>query len=249
MERYLRISESLNFRSDNMNLALLLSGGAGIRLGTDIPKQYLEVCGRPVIAYGIERLSEHPLIDAFWIAANDQWHELIHVWVEKMDMGAKFRGFTPPGKNRQLSIYYGLEEIRQYANEKDYVLIHDAARPLLTQQLVTECVHAAKGHDGALPVLPMKDTVYRSKDGKYISALLDREEIFAGQAPEIFLIEKYYQANRLLLPKKITQIRGASEPAVLAGMDIVMIAGDERNFKITTRSDLERFRKIQFDVL
>ena len=90
----------------------------------------------------------------------------------------------------------------------------------------------------------MKDTVYQSRDGKAISSLLDRNSIFAGQAPEVFLLGKYYEANRRLFPEKILEIKGSTEPAIMAGMDIVMIPGDEGNFKITTREDLERFRQL-----
>ena len=86
---------------------------------------------------------------------------------------------------------------------EDFVLIHDAARPLLSEQMISECVNAVQGHDGALPVLPMKDTVYLSMDGKKVDDLLDRNQIYAGQAPEIFQIGKYYEANKRLLPKEI----------------------------------------------
>ena len=91
----------------------------------------------------------------------------------------------------------------------------------------------------------MKDTVYCSENGKTITSLLDRGAVFAGQAPEVFLLGKYYVANRRLLPDAILWINGSTEPAVMAGMDIAMIPGDEGNFKITTPGDLERFREIR----
>ena len=93
-------------------------------------------------------------------------------------------------------------------------------------------------------MLPMKDTLYCSADGMQISSLLNRDEIYAGQAPEVFLLEKYYEANKRLLPEKILQINGSTEPAIMAGMDIVMVPGDERNLKITTKADLEEFVKM-----
>jgi 2-C-methyl-D-erythritol 4-phosphate cytidylyltransferase len=87
----------------------------------------------------------------------------------------------------------------------------------------------------------MKDTIYRSNTGKYIDTLLRREELFAGQAPEAFRFGKYLRANEALLPDRIRDINGSSEPAVLAGMKIAMIEGDENNYKITTESDLKKF--------
>lgn len=227
-----------------MNIALILSGGTGTRLGEDIPKQYIEVCGSPIISYSIRCLSEHNGIDAIQIAAEPQWYGQIEKWLSAADTENKFRGFAVPGENRQLSIYNGLEAIKAYADDADSVLIHDAARPLLTLKMITDCLEALKDHEGALPVLPMKDTVYASVDGKTVTSLLNRSEIYAGQAPEAFRLGKYYEANRRLLPEQILHINGSTEPAILAGMDIAMINGDEGNFKITTKADLERFRQI-----
>ncbi len=227
-----------------MNIALLLSGGTGTRMGSDIPKQYMEVDGRPIISYCIECLSLHARIDAFWIVADAGWHGVVSDCLGKYDKEKKFRGFSMPGENRQLSIFNGLMDIRKYAEASDYVLIHDAARPLATDKLISGCFDALDGHDGALPVLPMKDTVYCSEDGRCISSLINRRHIYAGQAPEVFRLGPYYEANRRLLPERILEINGSTEPAVMAGMDIAMFAGDENNFKITTRADLERFKKI-----
>lgn len=227
-----------------MNVALILSGGTGARLGTDVPKQYLEVGGKPVITYCMETLSRHGEIDAVQIVADELWREFIREQLEYSDREKKFRGFSAPGENRQLSIFHGLEDIRKYADEEGYVFVHDAARPLLSEVQITDCLQGAYGHDGLMPVLPMKDTVYTSLDGKHVTALLDRSTVYAGQAPEVFRIGRYYEANRKLLPDRIQKINGSTEPAVLDGMDIVMIPGDEGNFKITTKSDLERFRKM-----
>lgn len=229
-----------------MNIALILSGGTGTRLGGDIPKQYIEAGGHLIISYCIACLSMHEGIDRIQIVAEPVWQERILACLDeeraRERFKGKFSGFSLPGQTRQLSILSGLEDIIEYADEEDCVLIHDAVRPLLTETLISDCLDAIDGHDGVLPTLPMKDTVYLSKDGERISALLDRKEIFAGQAPELFRIGPYLDANRKLLPNRILEINGSTEPAVLSGMDIVMIPGDENNFKITTRADLERFR-------
>ena len=241
-----------------MVTALLLSGGTGSRVGGEIPKQYIEVKGRPVIFYSLRTLLYHEGIDLVQIVAEEMWRETIRNCVEQLREeeegpkpggrgNSKFRGFSAPGKTRQLSILNGLEDIRTYAGDSDYVLVHDAARPLVSAGQISACMEAVRaGHDGALPVLPMKDTVYLSEDGKKVTSLLDRRNVFAGQAPEVFVLGKYYEANRALLPERILGINGSTEPAVLAGMDIAMIPGDERNFKITTKQDLKRFQERSF---
>ncbi|MCI8430482.1 MAG: 2-C-methyl-D-erythritol 4-phosphate cytidylyltransferase [Lachnospiraceae bacterium] len=228
-----------------MNIALLLSGGTGTRLGGSIPKQYREAGGKPVIFYCMQTFARHRQIDAVQIVADAKWQEEIDRCAGLLEdhrlWNEKFRGYSSPGKNRQLSIWHGLKDIKAYAKDTDYVLIHDAARPLLSLEQIAGCLKAAAGRGGAMPVLPMKDTVYFSKTGRRVDSLLDRRTIYAGQAPEVFLLGPYYEANRQLLPEAILKINGSTEPAVMAGMDIAMIPGDEGNFKITTRADLERF--------
>lgn len=257
-----------------MNIALVLSGGTGTRLGASTPKQYLEAGGKPVIAYCLETILKHTGIDAVQVVADSMWHDLILSCIKSAelkngeqaafscsgvlsaDAGAghpaeegeqkypgKFRGFSAPGKTRQLSVLNGLEDILQYASGRDCVLIHDAARPMLSSGLISACLSRLEGHDGVLPVLPMKDTVYYSEDQRKITSLLERQKLFAGQAPEAFWLGAYYEANRRLLPDRIVAVNGSAEPAVMAGMDVVMIPGEEGNFKITTIADLERFRE------
>ncbi len=227
-----------------MNIALILSGGTGVRVGTETPKQYIEVEGTPVIAYSIACLSAHERIDAVQIVADASWQSEIKKWLTTDEMKRKFRGFSDPGETRQFSILHGLEDIRTYADDLDYVLVHDAARPMLSPHQITQCLDAIEGHDGVMPILPMNSAVYISTDGQRVSQLLPRYQVFAGQAPELFRLGVYYQANLRLLPEQIHAITGSTEPAILAGMDIAMIPGDEENFKITTAVDLERFRKV-----
>lgn len=225
-----------------MNIALILAGGSGVRLGSDIPKQYIAVRGKTVITHCLEVFGNHPQIDAVQVVAHVEWRESIHTQMPEPVLD-KFKGFSEPGSNRQYSIFHGLQDIMQYAKETDIVIVHDAARPLVPAALLTACIEACKEHDGCLPVLPMKDTVYLG-DGNKITSLLEREKVYAGQAPEAFVLGKYHEANRRLIPDQMERINGSTEPAVMAGMDIAMIPGDEGNFKITTQADLERFKAL-----
>lgn len=277
-----------------MNTALLLSGGTGSRMRTDIPKQYIRVADKMVITYSLKTLVNASVIEKIYIVAAKEWHEEIITDAKQHGVCTdKIAGFAVPGISRQSSILNGLQriverrnvdtendEIHDVATENDgicdaatendkicdvdrendaacdtdrvnddtcgadTVLIHDAARPQLAEAQINACFAALDGHDGVLPVLPMKDTIYLSEDGGQVTELLDRSKLFAGQAPELFYLKKYYQANIMLLPDRINQINGSTEPAILAGMDIVMIPGDEGNFKITTNADMERFREL-----
>lgn len=221
-----------------MDFAILLSGGTGTRMGTDVPKQYIEVKGKPVIAYAIEALLACGRFAHIQIVCADEYIPMIE---EYERAGISF-AFSTPGKTRQESIINALADIdnAKKADLKSRVLIHDAARPCVSKKLIDDCFKAIEGHEGVLPVLPMKDTVYECKDG-VITSLLNRSVIFAGQAPELFLFKKYLKACRAMDEKTLAGINGSSEPAVLYKMDIATVRGDEGNFKITTPADLERF--------
>lgn len=219
-----------------MNIALVLSGGTGTRVGADIPKQYIRVKGKTILSYCLEVLEHCDEIDAIQIVADKAWREVI-----QEEHWEKFKGFSKPGVTRQGSILNGLEDIRKYADASDIVIIHDAARPLVSEALLHRVIQGAQLHQGSMPVLKMKDTVYYSKDGKGITSLLDRSCIYAGQAPEAFRLGCYYDANIRLSQEEFLKINGSSEPAILAGLDIVMVEGEESNYKITTKEDLGRF--------
>lgn len=233
-----------------MSLAIILAGGTGSRIkSADRPKQYIEVGGKPIISYVLESVYSIDEIDEIAVVAEESWRdEIFSLAVGACEeVGRPVEGltvnFANPGENRQISILNGLRSLTDDAAEDDLVAVIDAARPNMTVELLTAVFVAAESCDGALPVLPMKDTVYLSDGGSRVSSLLPREQVFAGQAPEVFRFGKYMEANERLLPDEILKIHGSTEPAILAGMDIAMIPGDEHNYKITTDADLIRFRE------
>lgn len=220
-----------------MNFAVLLAGGTGSRAGGDVPKQFVKVNNIPMIAYCFETLCSSVHTDVCVVVCENIYESVIG---ECFHPG-KTLIFAKPGKTRQLSILNALEKIRvEFDTKESTVMVYDAARPFVSSDLIDSMYSALKDHDGVMPVLPMKDTVYECKNGK-ISGLLDRSAIFAGQAPELFVFDKYYEANAALLDNGIEKINGSSEPAIMAGMDIVTVPGDEKNIKITTSKDLEDF--------
>ena len=230
-----------------MNIALVLSGGTGTRLGGDIPKQYIKVKGRMLIAYCLNMFAGHSAIDGIFVVAAPEWRDEIINECGRLGIGeAAITGFSDPGRTRQLSILNGLRDIDTYVksldkNDDPVVIIHDAARPNLTAEYLDRCLDAIEGCDGVMPTLPMKDTVYYSENGTKVDKLLDRSCIFAGQAPELYRLKKYLEANEKLLPDDILKINGSTEPAVMAGLNVVMIPGDENNYKVTTKKDMDRF--------
>ena len=225
-----------------MNYAIILSGGTGVRLGRDIPKQYIKVGKKPIIMYCIETMEKTPCVDGFCIVAAAEWQEEIRGWMEQARI-QKFMGFAPAGKSRQHSLLNGMSFLMEKNPEEgSKVLIHDAARPNVTPELIESCFEALKEADGSMPVIPVKDTMYLSKDRKEISGLLNRDEIFSGQAPEAFDLHKYYTIHQDMTDEEIGAVRGTAEIGYKKGLTVRIIDGDENNYKITTEVDLEKFK-------
>ena len=224
-----------------MNVALGLSGGIGSRINSEVPKQYVTVNGKMIVIYTIQALCAHEMIDAVHVVAERAWWEPI---LTELPEAAKLKGFSHPGKNRQLSILNGIKDIREYADESDIVFIQDAVRPCVSGSMIRDILKAVKGHDGAVPVLPLKDTVYFSEDGKGLSNTIQRSKLLAGQAPEAFVLGKDLASNEALTKEQMLGLSGSAEPALMAGLDVTTLPGDEKNFKITTNKDLERFRQL-----
>lgn len=123
----------------------------------------------------------------------------------------------------------------------DNIIIHDAARPNVSERIISQCMDKLSEYDGAMPVLPVKDTIYLSENGENITSLLNRDQLYAGQAPESFKYGKYLEIHNGMTEEDLSKVRGSSEIAYRHGLKICMIPGDECNYKITTKKDLNKF--------
>ncbi len=228
---------------------IILSGGIGTRMGSSSPKQYIEIHGRTIFEYSLQRVLSWKDMDSVIVVADPAYHSQIEFIIKQYisSYSIQFLGFAMPGDNRQGSIINALEGISEYMAKGSVVMIHDAVRPLVSAELIAECDNKLKGSDGVMPYLEMKDTVYENKKvGKqlFISSNIDRDTLVAGQTPEFFKFHKYLECCKSLTKKELKLIHGSTEPAVLGGMKIALVKGDEKNFKITTPEDLERFKEI-----
>jgi len=218
-----------------MRVGIILAGGSSERLnGLGAPKQFIEIASVPLIVYCLRMFERCASIDSLAIVALESWQEQIRKWLEKYGIG-KFKTFALPGRTRQHSIYNGLLAVQSL--QPEHVIIHDAARPLVTEQDICSCIDESKSYDGATPALPLTETVYLSEDGTTITSLLNRDKLLAGQTPECYDYAKYLKAH--INNTELGNIRGSSEIAVKAGMKIHLYKGNPQNFKITNIVDFE----------
>lgn len=227
------------------NYLIILSGGIGTRMNSSIPKQYIEIKEKPILYYTLNCF-DFSLFEKIVIVLADTWKNYVqNLIIDYFDKSKFF--YAKAGDSRQESVLNALKKIIGLSKSDDNVIIHDGARPNLSKELILDMLKESLKYDGIMPVLPVKDTIYVSKTGMEINGLLNRDELFSGQSPELFNIEKYYNINKNLSKLELSNIRGSSEIAFKNGMKIGFIKGDENNFKITTQSDLELFKRILED--
>lgn len=227
-----------------MNISIILSGGIGSRMGLKQPKQYVEVNGHPIISYCISIFLNNRRTDALVIAVAEEWMSFVKNLVKNLKP-QKPVYFALAGETRQYSIYNSLKVVKENGyKDNDIVLIHDAARPLVSNELIERCYNGCNQADAVMPVIPVKDTIYLSEDGKKIKSLLNRNHLWCGQAPEAFRFGKYIKIHDEMPKEDLLKINGSTEIAFKAGLDCQMIEGDPMNFKITTLEDLSNYEAI-----
>ena len=210
---------------------MLVAAGRGERLGGDRPKAFAPLAGLPLLAEPLRRLDEEPLVDAIVVVCPPEWEEQSILVAE--DLGAsKVSSCVPGGESRSDSVRIGLAEVPEDAA---VVLVHDAARPLLPEGVVQRLLDALlQGYDGAVPGLPVVDTMKRVV-GDVVTETLPRTELVAVQTPQAFVAPVLRRA--LGATGEQTDCAAFVEAA---GGRVTIVAGDERLLKVTGPADLAR---------
>lgn len=221
-----------------MNHVIMLAGGVGSRFGADIPKQYLEVGGRPVLMHSFRKFISCPEIDTVVFVISDDWRSQVIEWLSAEKYHQKVL-FAPAGKSRQHSVLNALNALSGIAGYDDIVLVHDSVRPMFPISNISDGIAACGEYDGALPVITVKDAIYRSVDGCFVTEVMPKDQLYAGQTPECFRFGAFFAAHAKFSDSQLGLIRGSAELAARAGLTVKLIPGTERNLKITTVEDLK----------
>ena len=217
-------------------VVLVLAGGVGARIGGGRPKQYLTLAGKPILRHTVEAFRGHPGIDSIQVVIGADDGELYANAAAGLDLPAPVRG----GATRQDSGLAGLEHLA--AAPPDHVLIHDAARPFVDHALVDRVLAALEGAPGAVPALPVADTLKRSGgDPPAITETVARDGLWHAQTPQGFRFADILEAHRAVEGGGFTDDAAV---AAGAGLRVALVRGSEDNFKITTREDLARAGRI-----
>ena len=219
------------------NIAIILAGGTGKRMGdVNLPKQFLELCGTPIIILTLQNILNSELFERVYVAVHPSWREYLAELLKNHALHGI--GIVNGGGERNDSIENALDALKtDGANDDDIVLIHDAVRPFITKELLANAIAHTSKHGAAVAVVPVKDTMVISNNG-VATDIPDRSKIFHGQAPDSFKFALIYNAIKSLTPAQKREITGTSQICSHKNIPIHTFLGDERNIKITTITDL-----------
>jgi 2-C-methyl-D-erythritol 4-phosphate cytidylyltransferase/2-C-methyl-D-erythritol 2,4-cyclodiphosphate synthase len=209
-------------------IALVVAAGRGTRLGGALPKQYLPLAGKPLLRYSLEALSRHRAIDRVRVV----YHPDDSAHYDAASSGLALLPPVPGGAARQDSVRLGLESLASLTPAR--VLIHDGARPFLDAGVIDRVLAALDAAPGAIPALPLRDTVKRGADGRIVETL-DRAALWRAQTPQGFHYGAILAAHRAAAGSELSDDAAVAERA---GLAVRLVAGSEANVKVTTPEDL-----------
>ncbi len=224
-----------------MNVALILAGGVGSRVGANRPKQFIEVCGKPIIAYTIEIYQQNPQIDAIEVVCHSQWQDYLYETIEKFQL-TKVRWVAPGGETFQESVINGVNFLRDKIAPSDIVMIHYGAAPFTSQAIVNDALAVCQEHGMSASCTPCFQLM-GTDDGATSNTWVDRDKFTQIACPQSFryelLLDIYARAEEQGLLATIEPHTTSLMYAL--GMPIHKSYGDQTNIKITTKEDLELF--------
>lgn len=226
-----------------MNIAIIIAGGIGSRMGAAIPKQFIEVKGKHVLAYTIESFQKHNLIDAIEVVCIDGWQDDVWSYREKYGFN-KLKWVTTGGKSGQESIRNGVYYLNDKVNDQDNIIIHDGIRPLVEGDVLDDLIEKCNKYGNAVTSMPYNEQIFLIDDEISTIKYIPRETLRRVATPQCYkfklLKEKYHEA----FEKKIG-IYGSSYTNTMMvelGVRLYFAKGSDRNIKLTTPGDLEIFK-------
>ena len=226
-----------------MNVAIIIAGGSGVRTHQDVPKQFLNVNNKPVIIYTLEAFNNHPDIDAIEVVCLDGWQEILKAYSNQFNI-SKLKWITVGGKNGQESIRNGLLNIEKEVNSDDIVLIHDAVRPMVSSDIISDCIVKTRQLGNATSVIPCNEAVLLTDNQLNSSEQVPRHKILRTQTPQGFSYGFLLDLHKRALEKGITNSVASCTLMIEMGEKVNFSIGSEKNFKITTTDDLEIFKAL-----
>ena len=226
-----------------MNIALLIAGGAGTRMKQDIPKQFLTVNEKPVIAYTLEAFQKHVEIDVIAVVCLEGWEHVLEAYARQFNI-TKLQHIFPGGDCGQASIRNGIYALEKEYEKDDIILIHDANRPMVSADIILDCIVKTKQFGNAIPVIPCAEAMLETEDGMVSTGSYPREKLKRTQTPHGFKLGDICQLHREAEKAGITNSVASCTLMIELGKQVHFSMGSEKNIKITTVDDVDIFKAL-----
>ena len=225
------------------NIALIIAGGSGNRMHQNIPKQFLNVNERPVIVYTLEAFEKHPEIDAIAVVCIEGWEQVLSAYAKQFCI-RKLVDIIPGGKCGQESIRNGVLELEKHYKADDLILVHDATRPMVSEEIISDNIRVATEYGNATTVIPCAEAMLQTDDGLVSSITYPRDNLKRTQTPQAFHLKEICDLHREALEKGITNSIASCTLMIELGKKVYFSKGSEKNIKLTTVEDIDIFKAL-----
>ena len=226
-----------------MNIAIIIAGGSGHRMGQDIPKQFINVYDKPVLLYTLEGFQKHPQIDAIELVCIEGWHDVAWAYAKQFGIN-KLKWIVSGGASAQESIRNGVYALEEIAAEEDLIVIHDGIRPLVETSVLTDVINKCRPSGNAVTAMPYNEQIFVADDEISTVKYIPRETLRRVSTPQAYLFGKLDRAYHEAFEKEIGIYGSAYTNTMMVelGERLYFAAGSDKNIKLTTKDDLEMFK-------
>ena len=227
------------------NIAIIIAGGSGHRMGQDIPKQFINIYDKPILIYTLEGFQKHPQIDAIEVVCIDGWHDVLRAYAKQFNI-TKLKWIVSGGSTGQESIRNGVYNLERYAKDNDIVVIHDSISPLVDDSVLTDVLVKAAKIGNAVTSMPYNEQIFviDENDSSVTTQYIPRETLRRVSTPQAYRFDILDQRYHEAFEKEIG-IYGSSYTNTMMvelGETLHFAAGSDKNIKLTTKDDLELFK-------
>ncbi len=225
------------------NIALIIAGGIGNRMGQNIPKQFLTVYEKPVIIYTLEAFQKHDSIDCIAVVCLNGWETILDSYAKQFNI-SKLKYIITGGQCGQESIRNGIFELRKHFSDDDIVLIHDAIRPMVSEEIISECIETTVKYGNAITSIPCAEAMLETENGETSSKIISRDLLKRTQTPQGFRLKEIFNLHNEALDKGIVNSTASCTLMIELGKTVHFCKGSEKNLKLTTLDDIDIFKAL-----
>jgi len=226
-----------------MNIAMIIAGGIGNRMKQDIPKQFLTVNEKPVMIYTLEAFQKHPAVDEIIVVCISGWEQIVWAYIKQFNI-TKAKQVVEGGISGQASIYNGLKVLWAEHSPEDIVLVHDAIRPMVSEEIISDCIQKTSKYGSAVAIIPCAEAMLISDDQEGSNKLFDRDSLKRTQTPQGFRLGKLLEIHEKALAQGVTNSIASCTLMIEMGEMVHFSKGSEKNIKLTTVEDIEIFKAL-----